>query len=228
MSLAGILNTHMLAVGHDSSRFGISGSSARAVPAAHGRRFAAGRLLALRARRRQRHPEHPLPRGSADGDEWIVKRHQDVGHQRHARKPGDAAGAHRPTTGSRASWWRRTPGPGRRGPHHQPQDRQAGLQGRRDRGDVLRRPHRVPGANVLGGPRGIWARVCATRWPPLELGRVNIAAPRPWGVGQAAYDARRWRTPRSARRSGGPSSSIRAVRFMLAEMGHQAPRPPAC
>ena len=75
--------------------------------------------------------------------------------------------------------------------------------------------HRVPDANLLGGPEGL-GNGLRYALSALELGRINIAA-RAVGVGQAAYDAAmKYSLERET--FGKPIFEHQAIGFKLAEM----------
>ena len=106
MSLSGVVNTHTIAA-TILLHHGTEAQRRRWLPdLASGERR--GALVALRARRRQRHPQHLVPR---DARRRGVRHpgHQDVGHQRDARRPRRGSRP-APTRASRASWSRRSRG----------------------------------------------------------------------------------------------------------------------
>ncbi len=75
--------------------------------------------------------------------------------------------------------------------------------------------HRVPAANMLGGPDG-QGHGLRYALSALELGRINIAA-RAVGVGQAAFDAA-MRYSQERETFGKPIFHHQAIQFKLAEM----------
>ena len=70
MSLAGVLNTHTI-VRHPHQAHGTDEQQA-ALAAPHGHRRDPGRLLAVRARRRQRHRRRSRCKATPDGDEYVI------------------------------------------------------------------------------------------------------------------------------------------------------------
>jgi butyryl-CoA dehydrogenase len=75
--------------------------------------------------------------------------------------------------------------------------------------------HRIPAANVLGGPDGL-GRGMHFILSSLELGRINIAA-RAVGVGRAAYDAA-FSYAQQRETFGVPIAKHQAIAFKLADM----------
>ena len=75
--------------------------------------------------------------------------------------------------------------------------------------------HRVPAANVLGGPDGL-GRGLHFILSSLELGRINIAA-RAVGVGRAAFDAA-FAYAQERETFGVPIAKHQAIQFKLADM----------
>lgn len=75
--------------------------------------------------------------------------------------------------------------------------------------------HRVPAANILGGPEGL-GNGLRYALSALELGRINIAS-RAVGVGQAAFDAA-MKYAQERETFGKPIFEHQAIAFKLAEM----------
>ena len=210
MSLAGILNTHMLAVAM-ISRFGTDEQR---------RRFL-GRMVdgSLRAAFSLSEPDAGSDtqnircRAVPDGDEWVVN-----GTKMWVTN-GMRAGlvmllARTPDDRITCFVVEKTPGPADGGLTISRKIDKLGYKGV-ETVEMSYVDHRVPDANLLGGPEGLGTglRYALTA---LELGRVNIAA-RAVGVGQAAFDAA-MAYAQERQTFGRPIYEHQAVRFMLADM----------
>ena len=210
MSLAGILNTHMLAVAM-ISRFGTSAQRQRFL----------GRMVdgSLRAAFSLSEPDAGSDtqnircRAVPDGDEWIVN-----GTKMWVTN-GMRAGlvmllARTPDDRITCFIVEKAPGPSDGGLTISRKIDKLGYKGV-ETVEMSYVDHRVPDANMLGGREGM-GNGLRYALAALELGRVNIAA-RAVGVAQAAFDAAMGYA-QERRTFGKPIYEHQAVRFMLAEM----------
>ena len=188
MSLSGVVNTHtMCAHEHPPLRH----RRPEATVAARSRRGReARRPLALRARRRHRHPQHLVPR-HARRRRVDRQRHQDLGHQRRTCSI-DRCWRRAPTKASARSSSRRSPGPRHGGITVSKNISKLGYKGL-ETVEMSYADHRMP-ADALIGDLG---RGLPQILSVMEVGRINIAA-RAVGVARAAFDARASRTRSSA------------------------------
>ena len=129
-----------------------------------------------------------------------------------------------PDEGITASWSRRSPEPTVRGHHRRRSDREARLQGHRDRRDDLRRPSRAADS-VLGGDEGL-GQGQHYILSALEVGRINIAARcRGRRPGRPRAAALAYAT--SGETFGKPIAEHQAIAVQARRHGDQAPgRPP--
>ena len=210
MSLAGILNSHKLAVAM-ISRSGTAEQRRRFLP-----RMVDGSLRAcfsLSEPDAGSDAQNIRCRATPDGDEWIVN-----GTKMWVTN-GMRAGvvmllARTPDDRITCFIVEKTPGPSDGGLTISRKIDKLGYKGV-ETVEMSYVNHRVPDANMLGGSEGLGngLRYALTA---LELGRVNIAA-RAVGVGQAAYDAAMGYA-QERETFGRPIFEHQAVRFMLAEM----------
>jgi len=210
MSLAGILNSHKLAVAM-ISRSGTAEQWRRFLP-----RMVDGSLRAcfsLSEPDAGSDAQNIRCRATPDGDEWIVN-----GTKMWVTN-GMRAGvvmllARTPDDRITCFIVEKTPGPSDGGLTISRKIDKLGYKGV-ETVEMTYVNHRVPDANMLGGSEGLGngLRYALTA---LELGRVNIAA-RAVGVGQAAYDAAMGYA-QERETFGRPIFEHQAVRFMLAEM----------
>ena len=210
MSLAGILNSHMLAVAM-ISRFGTDEQRRRFLP-----RMVDGSLRAafsLSEPDAGSDTQNIRCRAVPDGDEWIVngtKMWVTNGMRASlvmllARTPDD-----------RITCFvvEKTPGLADGGLSISRKIDKLGYKGV-ETVEMSYVDHRVPDANLLGGADGL-GQGLRYALAALELGRVNIAA-RAVGVGQAAFDAAMGYA-QERHTFGRPIFEHQAVRFMLAGM----------
>lgn len=210
MSLAGILNTHMLAVAM-ISRFGTDEQRQRFLP-----RMVDGSLrsaFSLSEPDAGSDTQNIRCRATPDGDEWIVN-----GTKMWVTN-GMRAGlvmllARTPDDRITCFVVEKTPGPADGGLTISRKIDKLGYKGV-ETVEMSYVDHRVPDANMLGGAGGLGngLRYALTA---LELGRVNIAA-RAVGVAQAAFDAAMGYA-QERETFGRPIYEHQAVRFMLAGM----------
>ena len=157
--------------------------AAGALAARDARRRAARRLLPVRGRRRQRPGRDAHPRG-ADGDGYVARRRQGLGHPRRPRRLLHLDGAH---LRQRPRRHQLLPRPGRRRrPDGRPARGQDGPDRQRHRDDALRRRarRRRPAASA---PRARACRSRSPRWTPA--GSASPRSPPDWR--RRALDARR-------------------------------------
>ena len=199
MSLTGIVNTHTMVATLLMAHGGEEQQQRWLPDMASGR--AARRPVAVRAGRRQRHPQHLLPRHPRRR-RVRAQRHQGVGDQRRARLARRARRPHR----SRAS----APSSSRRsrdarfgGISVSRHVGKLGYKRRRDRGDGLRRPPH-PGGQPRRRARPRAAADPRRRW--RSAGSTSRRA-RPASPGPPSTP--RCSTPSSARPSASPSPSTR-------------------
>ena len=210
MSLAGILNTHMLSVAM-ISRFGTPEQRARFLP-----RMTDGSLrsaFSLSEPDAGSDTQNIRCRATPDGDEWLVN-----GTKMWVTN-GMRAGlvmllARTPDDRITCFIVEKAPGPADGGLTISRKIDKLGYKGV-ETVEMSYVDHRVPDANMLGGPEGL-GKGLRYALAALELGRVNIAA-RAVGVGQAAYDAA-MSYAQERETFGRPIFEHQAVRFMLAEM----------
>ena len=210
MSLAGILNTHMLSVAM-ISRFGTPEQRARFLP-----RMTDGSLrsaFSLSEPDAGSDTQNIRCRATPDGDEWLVN-----GTKMWVTN-GMRAGlvmllARTPDDRITCFIVEKAPGPADGGLTISREIDKLGYKGV-ETVEMSYVDHRVPDANMLGGPEGL-GKGLRYALAALELGRVNIAA-RAVGVGQAAYDAA-MSYAQERETFGRPIFEHQAVRFMLAEM----------
>ena len=210
MSLAGILNTHMLSVAM-ISRFGTPEQRERFLP-----RMTDGSLrsaFSLSEPDAGSDTQNIRCRATADGDEWLVN-----GTKMWVTN-GMRAGlvmllARTPDDRITCFIVEKAPGPADGGLTISRKIDKLGYKGV-ETVEMSYDNHRVPDANMLGGPEGL-GKGLRYALAALELGRVNIAA-RAVGVGQAAYDAA-MAYAQERETFGRPIFEHQAVRFMLAEM----------
>ncbi len=178
MSLTGVVNTHTMA-----ATLILAARHRRpegSVAAVHGLGRAPGRALPVRARCRQRHPQHLLP-GARDGEEFVVN--GTKAWVTNGERASVVALAARTDEGISALIVEKEPGPAFEGISV---SRHVGKLGYRgvETVDMAYVDHRVPVANLVGEPGRGLAQILSV----LELGRINIAA-RAVGVARAAFDA---------------------------------------
>ncbi|MCY3562231.1 MAG: acyl-CoA dehydrogenase family protein [bacterium] len=210
MSLAGILNTHMLAVAM-ISRFGTPEQRERYLP-----RMVDGSLRAcfsLSEPDAGSDTRNIRCRAVPDGEEWLVN-----GTKMWVTN-GMRAGlvmllARTPEGRITCFIVEKAPGPADGGLTISRKIDKLGYKGI-ETVEMSYVDHRVPDANLLGGPEGL-GNGLRFALAALELGRVNIAA-RAVGVAQAAYDAA-MAYAQERHTFGKPIFEHQAVRFMLAEM----------
>ena len=210
MSLAGILNTHMLSVAM-ITRFGTPEQRARFLP-----RMVDGSLrsaFSLSEPDAGSDTQNIRCRATPDGDEWLVN-----GTKMWVTN-GMRAGlvmllARTPDDRITCFIVEKTPGPADGGLTISRKIDKLGYKGV-ETVEMSYVNHRVPDANMLGGSEGL-GKGLRYALAALELGRVNIAA-RAVGVGQAAYDAA-MAYAQERETFGRPIFEHQAVRFMLAEM----------
>ena len=210
MSLAGILNTHMLSVAM-ISRFGTPEQRARFLP-----RMTDGSLrsaFSLSEPDAGSDTQNIRCRATPDGDEWLVN-----GTKMWVTN-GMRAGlvmllARTPDDRITCFIVEKAPGPADGGLTISRKIDKLGYKGV-ETVEMSYVDHRVPDANMLGGPEGL-GKGLRYALAALELGRVNVAA-RAVGVGQAAYDAA-MSYAQERETFGRPIFEHQAVRFMLAEM----------
>ncbi|MXZ30606.1 MAG: acyl-CoA dehydrogenase [Acidimicrobiia bacterium] len=210
MSLAGILNTHMLAVAM-ISRFGTPEQRERYLP-----RMVDGSLRAcfsLSEPDAGSDTRNIRCRAVPDGEEWLVN-----GTKMWVTN-GMRAGlvmllARTPEGRITCFIVEKAPGPADGGLTISRKIDKLGYKGI-ETVEMSYVDHRVPDANLLGGPEGL-GNGLRFALAALELGRVNIAA-RAVGVARAAYDAA-MAYAQERHTFGKPIFEHQAVRFMLAEM----------
>ncbi len=210
MSLAGILNTHMLSVAM-ISRFGTPEQRERFLP-----RMTDGSLrsaFSLSEPDAGSDTQNIRCRATPDGDEWLVN-----GTKMWVTN-GMRAGlvmllARTPDDRITCFIVEKAPGPADGGLTISRKIDKLGYKGV-ETVEMSYDNHRVPDAGMLGGPEGL-GKGLRYALAALELGRVNIAA-RAVGVGQAAYDAA-MAYAQERETFGRPIFEHQAVRFMLAEM----------
>ena len=172
-----------------------------ALAAVDGDRRAARGPVPVRARRRQRHPQH-LVQGPARRRRVRAQRHQGLGHQRRAGR-ASSPWPPAPRRASRPSSSRRSPGPTYEGISVSKHVGKLGYKGV-ETVEMAYADHRVPAANLVGeAGRGL-AQILGA----LELGRVNVAA-RAVGVARAAFEGVYHLRPATRSSLGRPSPSSR-------------------
>ncbi len=209
MTLSGVLNTHMIA-GNLIKRFGTDEQKARWLPTmAEGDVRAAFSLSepdsgsdsqALRAK------------ATPDGDEYVVNGTKMW--VTNGERAGLVALAARTPEGITCFIVEKEPGPSFEGIGVSRHIDKLGYRGI-ETVEMTYTDHRVPAANVLGGPDGL-GRGMHFILSSLELGRINIAA-RAVGVGRAAYDAA-FAYAQQRETFGVPIAKHQAIAFKLADM----------
>lgn len=209
MTLSGVLNTHMIAA-NLIKRFGTEEQKARWLPAmAEGEVRAAFSLSepdsgsdsqALRAK--------AVP----DGDEYVVNGTKMW--VTNGERAGLVALAARTPEGITCFIVEKEPGASFEGIGVSRHIDKLGYRGI-ETVEMTYTDHRVPAANVLGGPEGL-GRGMHFILSSLELGRINIAA-RAVGVGRAAYDAA-FSYAQQRETFGVPIAKHQAIAFKLADM----------
>ncbi len=201
MSLSGIVNTHTIAA-HLIVHHGTEEQKQRFLP-----RMATGEIrgcLSLSESDAGSDTRNLSCKAVRDGDEYVVDRHEDVGHQRRARRDRRARGAHR--RGHLVPHRREGTGPEVRGHHGEQEHREARLQGDRDRRDGLRRPPRPGDARCSAIPAAASATSSArSRSAGSTSRRARSAWPGPRSTPRS-------RTRRSAARWASRSPSTRRSR----------------
>ena len=160
-----------------------------------------------------------------DGDEYVDRRHEDVGHERRARRARRARGPHR--RGHHLLHRREGAGPEQIGGITV--SRNIGKLGYKgiETVEMVYDGHRVPADAVLGGDAGLG------RGQHFILSRArgraaSTSPPASVGVGPGRVRRRHRATPRSAQTFGKPIAEHQAIQIKLADMATQARRPPAC
>ena len=209
MTLSGVLNTHMIA-GNLIKRFGTDEQKARWLPTmADGEVRAAFSLSepdsgsdsqALRAK------------ATPDGDEYVVNGTKMW--VTNGERAGLVALAARTPEGITCFIVEKEPGPAFEGIGVSRHIDKLGYRGI-ETVEMTYTDHRIPAANVLGGPDGL-GRGMHFILSSLELGRINIAA-RAVGVGRAAYDAA-FAYAQQRETFGVPIAKHQAIAFKLADM----------
>lgn len=209
MTLSGVLNTHMIA-SNLIKRFGTEEQRARWLP-----RLATGEVrAAFSLSEPDAGSDTQALRAKAvpDGDEYVVNGTKMW--VTNGERAGIVALAARTPEGITCFIVEKEPGPSFEGIGVSRHIDKLGYKGI-ETVEMTYTDHRVPAANVLGGPDGL-GRGLHFILSSLELGRINIAA-RAVGVGRAAFDAA-FAYAQERETFGVPIAKHQAIQFKLADM----------
>ncbi len=209
MTLSGVLNTHMIA-SNLIKRFGTDEQRARWLP-----RLAAGEVrAAFSLSEPDAGSDAQALRAKAvpDGDEYVVNGTKMW--VTNGERAGIVALAARTPEGITCFIVEKEPGASFEGIGVSRHIEKLGYKGI-ETVEMTYTDHRVPAANVLGGPDGL-GRGLHFILSSLELGRINIAA-RAVGVGRAAFDAA-FAYAQEHETFGVPIAKHQAIQFKLADM----------
>ncbi len=209
MTLSGVLNTHMIA-SNLIKRFGTEEQRARWLP-----RLATGEVrAAFSLSEPDAGSDTQALRAKAvpDGDEYVVNGTKMW--VTNGERAGIVALAARTPEGITCFIVEKEPGPSFEGIGVSRHIDKLGYKGI-ETVEMTYTDHRIPAANVLGGPDGL-GRGLHFILSSLELGRINIAA-RAVGVGRAAYDAA-FAYAQERETFGVPIAKHQAIQFKLADM----------
>lgn len=209
MTLSGVLNTHMIA-SNLIKRFGTDEQRARWLP-----RLAAGEVrAAFSLSEPDAGSDAQALRAKAvpDGDEYVVNGTKMW--VTNGERAGIVALAARTPEGITCFIVEKEPGASFEGIGVSRHIEKLGYKGI-ETVEMTYTDHRVPAANVLGGPDGL-GRGLHFILSSLELGRINIAA-RAVGVGRAAFDAA-FAYAQERETFGVPIAKHQAIQFKLADM----------
>ena len=209
MTLSGVLNTHMIAA-NLIKRFGTDEQKARWLPAmAEGEVRAA---FSLSEPDSGSDSQALRTKAVPDGDEYVVNGTKMW--VTNGERSGLVALAARTPEGITCFIVEKEPGASFEGIGVSRHIDKLGYRGI-ETVEMTYTDHRVPAANVLGGPEGL-GRGMHFILSSLELGRINIAA-RAVGVGRAAYDAA-FSYAQQRETFGVPIAKHQAIAFKLADM----------
>mgnify|MGYP000985187966 CR=1 FL=1 len=206
---SGVLNTHMIA-SNLIKRFGTEEQRARWLP-----RLATGEVrAAFSLSEPDAGSDTQALRAKAvrDGDEYVVNGQKMW--VTNGERAGIVALAARTPEGITCFIVEKEPGPSFEGIGVSRHIDKLGYKGI-ETVEMTYTDHRIPAANVLGGPDGL-GRGLHFILSSLELGRINIAA-RAVGVGRAAYDAA-FAYAQERETFGVPIAKHQAIQFKLADM----------
>ena len=209
MTLSGVLNTHMIA-SNLIKRFGTDEQRERWLP-----RLAAGEVrAAFSLSEPDAGSDTQALRAKAvpDGDEYVVNGTKMW--VTNGERAGIVALAARTPEGITCFIVEKEPGASFEGIGVSRHIEKLGYKGI-ETVEMTYTDHRLPAANVLGGPDGL-GRGLHFILSSLELGRINIAA-RAVGVGRAAFDAA-FAYAQERETFGVPIAKHQAIQFKLADM----------
>jgi len=209
MTLSGVLNTHMIA-SNLIKRFGTDEQRARWLP-----KLASGEVRAafsLSEPDAGSDTQALRARAEPDGDEYVVNGTKMW--VTNGERAGLVALAARTPEGITCFIVEKDPGASFEGIGVSRHIDKLGYKGI-ETVEMTYTDHRVPAANVLGGPDGL-GRGLHFILSSLELGRINIAA-RAVGVGRAAFDAA-FAYAQERETFGVPIAKHQAIQFKLADM----------